>query len=136
MKVESTRIVNNKESTHKRIYISSLTDDCPQKYANLILEHWGIGNGLHWHLDLTFREDDSRVRKDNGPMNLNIFRFSSYNIIKELMKKTSTTKRLCVVVRFNLTHYEKGITIDKSQMETLRIFYSKNIPQLSYKVNP
>ena len=72
--VESTRIVNNKESTHKRIYISSLTDDCPQKYANLIRQHWGIENGLHWHLDLTFREDDSRVRKDNGPMNLNIFR--------------------------------------------------------------
>ena len=72
--VESTRIVNNKKSTHKRIYISSLTDDYPQKYAKLIREHWGIENGLHWHLDLTFREDDSRVRKDNRPMNLNIFR--------------------------------------------------------------
>ena len=57
-----------------KVYISSLTDDCPQKYANLIREHWGIENGLHWHLDLTFREDNSRVRKDNDPMNLNIFR--------------------------------------------------------------
>lgn len=72
--VESTRLINNKETFHKRIYISSLTGHSPEKYANLIREHWGIENGLHWHLDLTFKEDDSRVRKDNGPMNLNIFR--------------------------------------------------------------
>lgn len=72
--VESTRIVNNKESTHTRIYISSLVNTPPEKYARLIRQHWGIENKLHWHLDLTFGEDDSRVRKDNGPMNLNIFR--------------------------------------------------------------
>lgn len=72
--VESTRLVNQKETTHKRIYISSLTHDSPQRYADLIRGHWGIENKLHWHLDLTFGEDDSRVRKDNGPMNLNIFR--------------------------------------------------------------
>ncbi len=47
--VESTRIVNNKESTHKRIYISSLTDGSAERYANLIRGHWGIENNLHWH---------------------------------------------------------------------------------------
>lgn len=30
---------------------------------------WGIGNGLHWILDVTFRENDSRVRKDHAPEN-------------------------------------------------------------------
>ena len=86
--VESTRIVNNKESTHERIYISSLTHDCPQKYANLIREHWEIENRLHWHLDLTFREDDSRVRKDNGPVNLNIFqKFGLFLLTHECMLK-------------------------------------------------
>lgn len=92
--VESTRIVNNKESTHKRIYISSLTDDSPEKYAKLIREHWGIENGLHWHLDLTFREDDSRVRKDNGPMNLNIFRkFGLFLLTHEPSKISLKRKR-------------------------------------------
>lgn len=62
--------------------------------------------------------------------------FSSYNIVKELMEKTSTTKGLSVIVRLNLTHYQKGITVDKSQMETKRILYNKNIPQLSYKIIP
>jgi Rhodopirellula transposase DDE domain len=62
--------------------------------------------------------------------------FSNYNIVKELMEKTSTIKGLSVVVRLNLTHYQKGIIVDKSQMETKRIFYNKDIPQLSYKIIP
>ena len=72
--VESTRVTNTKKTVHRRLYISSVTDDNPERYAALIRGHWGIENGLHWHLDLTFREDSSRVRKDNGPLNLNIFR--------------------------------------------------------------
>ena len=92
--VESTRIVNNKETFHKRIYISSLTDESPEGYANLVRGHWGIENNLHWHLDLTFREDDSRVRKDNGPMNLNIFRkFGLFLLTHEPSKISLKRKR-------------------------------------------
>ena len=72
--VESIRIAKGQEVISKRLYSSSLTDVGPEKYAHLIRGHWGIENGLHWQLDLTFREDASRVRKDNGPMNVNIFR--------------------------------------------------------------
>ena len=92
--VESRRILNGKETFHKRIYISSLPDDSPQRYAKLIRGHWGIENGLHWHLDLTFREDDSRVRKDNGPMNLNIFRkFGLFLLTHEPSKISLKRKR-------------------------------------------
>lgn len=92
--VESTRIVKGQKSTHKRIYISSLTSSFPEKYAHLIREHWGIENGLHWHLDLTFKEDDSRVRKDNGPMNLNIFRkFGLFLLTHESSKISLKRKR-------------------------------------------
>jgi len=62
--------------------------------------------------------------------------FSSYTIVKELMEKTSTTKGLSVIVRLNLTHYEKGITMDKSQIDTQRIFCNQIIPQLSYRIAP
>lgn len=92
--VESTRIINDKTSTHKRIYISSLTDNLPESYAGIIRGHWGIENGLHWHLDLTFGEDDSRVRKDNGPMNLNIFRkFGLFLLTHEPSKISLKRKR-------------------------------------------
>ena len=91
--VESTRIVNDKEIISKRIYISSLTDKSPERYAHLIRGHWGIENGLHWHLDVTFREDGSRVRKDNGPMNLNIFRKFALFLLKHEPSKISLKRK-------------------------------------------
>jgi len=55
-----------KRSHETRYYITSVEND-----AALILEsiraHWGIENGLHWALDIGFREDESRVRKDHAP---------------------------------------------------------------------
>jgi hypothetical protein len=62
--------------------------------------------------------------------------FSSFTLVKELMEKTSTTKGLSVIVRLNIAYYEKGITIDKSKIDNQRIFYNKDIPQLSYKIVP
>lgn len=92
--VEYTRITNDKETVHRRLYISSLTGKSPEYYAHLIRGHWGIENGLHWHLDLTFREDNSRVRKDHGPLNLNIFRkFSLFLLTHEPSKISLKRKR-------------------------------------------
>jgi predicted transposase YbfD/YdcC len=45
--------------------------------------HWGIENGLHWVLDITFREDDSRVRKGNGPELMAILRHIALNLLKQ-----------------------------------------------------
>ena len=45
--------------------------------------HWGIENSLHWVLDIAFREDDSRVRKDNAPENLAVLRHIALNLLKQ-----------------------------------------------------
>ncbi len=45
-------------------------------------EHWAIENGLHWVLDMQFREDESRARRDNSAENLNVLRHMAYNILK------------------------------------------------------
>ncbi len=45
--------------------------------------HWGIENGLHWVLDIAFREDDSRVRKDHAPENFAILRHIALNLLKQ-----------------------------------------------------
>ena len=37
-------------------------------------KHWSIESQLHWSLDVVFREDASRARKDNSPLNMNILR--------------------------------------------------------------
>ena len=44
--------------------------------------HWRIENSLHWVLDMQFREDESRARKDNSAENLNVLRHMAYNTLK------------------------------------------------------
>lgn len=44
--------------------------------------HWSIENNLHWVLDMTFREDESRARKDNSAENFNVIRQIALNILK------------------------------------------------------
>ena len=44
--------------------------------------HWSIENSLHWELDMAFREDESRARKDNSAENFNVLRQIALNILK------------------------------------------------------
>lgn len=80
--VKSERRVGHKRSTEARYYISSLAGD-----AKLILQtvrrHWSIENEVHWVLDVAFREDDSRIRKGNGPQNFAVVRHIALNLLKQ-----------------------------------------------------
>jgi predicted transposase YbfD/YdcC len=79
--VKSERIINGDTSTETRYFISSLPPDA--KYLlNVIRSHWGIENKLHWVLDMSFREDDSRVRHGNATENLAIMRHLCLNLLK------------------------------------------------------
>ncbi len=51
-----------KETIEVRYYISSLGVDV-KRFARAVRGHWGVENGCHWILDMTFREDESRVRE-------------------------------------------------------------------------
>jgi predicted transposase YbfD/YdcC len=48
-----------------------------------VRSHWGIENGLHWVLDVAFREDDSRIRKGNAPQNFAVLRHIALNLLKQ-----------------------------------------------------
>lgn len=92
--VESTRVTNLKTTIEHRFYISSLTDKNPQTYHKLVRDHWSIENQLHWQLDLTFKEDQSRIRKDNAPLNMNIIRkFALFLMDKDHDKISMKRKR-------------------------------------------
>jgi predicted transposase YbfD/YdcC len=54
-------------------YLSSLETDALQ-FLDIIRSHWSIENSLHWVSDLTFREDESRMRSGNSPENMNLLR--------------------------------------------------------------
>lgn len=72
-------------------FISSLPPN-----ARLILDasrrHWGIENSLHWVLDIAFREDDSRIRKGNGPQNFAVLRHIALNLLKQEQTATCGIK--------------------------------------------
>jgi len=60
----SACVRDGKETIEKRYYISSLPVGV-KRFAHAVRSHWGIENGCHWCLDMTFREDESRIRNKN-----------------------------------------------------------------------
>lgn len=82
VRVRAERRTGRKRSVEDRYYISSLEGN-----AKLALHaargHWSIENELHWVLDVAFREDESRVRKDHGPENLAVLRHMALNLLKQ-----------------------------------------------------
>ena len=87
--IEATREVNEKTSVEKHYYISSL--DRRHKAETILARargHWSIENNLHWQLDVSFGEDDRRLRKGHGAEN-----FSRLTrIALTLLKKETTLK--------------------------------------------
>ena len=84
--VESTRIIGDKISHEARHYISSLPSDI-NKISHAIRSHWSIENSLHWVLDVSFNEDQSRIRKGNVPQNVTIVKHVVLNLLKQAQKK-------------------------------------------------
>jgi len=60
--VTSCCLRDGKETIEVRYYISSLEVDVKQ-FARAVRGHWSVENGCHWVLDMTFREDESRIRE-------------------------------------------------------------------------
>ena len=73
---------NGSKSKQSHYFIFS----CKGLNAKELMEHkrshWSIENKLHWVLDMAFREDESRARKDNSAENFNVLRQIALNILK------------------------------------------------------
>lgn len=75
-----------KETSETRWYISSLSLNAKQALDS-VRSHWQV-ESMHWVLDMTFREDESRIRKAQGPLVFNIMR----KIAMALFKQDDTKK--------------------------------------------
>ena len=80
--VESQRHIGDKVTVDRRYFICSLneTDDL---FAKAVRRHWSVENELHWVLDVSFREDHSPIRRDNGAENMATTRHITLNMLRQ-----------------------------------------------------
>lgn len=90
--VECERIVDDKRNCERRCMIASLAAEA-EPIAHAVRQHWGIENGLHWVLDVTFREDDSRIRRGNGAENFSALRALAVSLLKQESTAISIRKK-------------------------------------------
>ena len=88
VRVQRERHFADKTEQETSYYISSLPPNA-SVILNAIRSHWGIENSLHWVLDVVFREDASRIRKDNSSQNIGVLRKIALNILKQDPSKGS-----------------------------------------------
>ena len=69
VQVERTRVIQGKSTTEHSYYLSSLDPEA-ERIAKAIRAHWQVENQLHWTLDVTFGEDDRRIRDATSAQNL------------------------------------------------------------------
>ena len=107
--VISACVRDGQETIEKRYYISSLPVGV-KRFAHAVRSHWGIENSCHWCLDLTFREDESRIRDRNIRENFAWLNRFLLSLLKQNPSKNSSTDNDTYVVSGNATIYDDGGT--------------------------
>lgn len=93
IRMERARTCNGVRTNETVYYLSSEEKDDASYFASRIRAHWGIENNLHWHLDVTFREDGCRVRTGNGAVNLSAIRKFAMEMLKSQDDRLSLKRR-------------------------------------------
>jgi predicted transposase YbfD/YdcC len=89
MIISTREIMGQKATVEYRYYLSSLEANA-KNLGSAIRFHWGIENSLHWVLDVQFREDQARNRKNHSAENMAIIRHMAVNLLK---KNQQTVKK-------------------------------------------
>jgi len=69
-------------TTERRYFISSLGGTDAARLADAVRGHWSVENRLHWQLDVSFREDERRIRKGHGAENYSRLCRLALNLLK------------------------------------------------------
>jgi len=98
--VRSTRYEKGKPTVEKRYYISSLTSQA-ERMGQIIRSHWAIEVKLHWHLDVSFNEDKSKIRAGHGAENFSLLKRCVLNLIKR-----DTTEKASVSLKRRMAGWD------------------------------
>ncbi len=82
-----------------RYFITSLTN--LKEFSDAVRKHWSIENQLHWSLDVIFREDASRAKKDNSPLNMNVLRKTALSLLNKAKSGRLSKRKLMFKASLN-----------------------------------
>jgi predicted transposase YbfD/YdcC len=83
---------SGKHSIEQRYFIGSISAEA-RLFAKAVREHWGIENCLHWRLDVTLKEDASRIRKGEGAAIMTTIRHICLNLFQKEPSKLSLKRK-------------------------------------------
>lgn len=86
--LHSIREIDGRKECETRYFISSLPADA-RMLAGAIRSHWAVENSLHWIMDMLFRDDECRIRKDNAPANFTVVKHIAANLLRAAPGKES-----------------------------------------------
>lgn len=88
----SERTVKGETTTEVRYFIGSRKMGV-RKYAKVLRGHWRIENNLHWQLDISLAEDDSRIQERQGAANVALMRKLALSLLKQNPTKDSIARK-------------------------------------------
>lgn len=92
-RIEATREIDGATTSETRYFALSWLPT-PEVLMATVRAHWAIENALHWQLDVSFREDAARNRKDNGPTNIAVLRRRALDLVRREPSKASLSMKL------------------------------------------
>lgn len=92
-RIDSRREADGKTTSETRYFALSWTP-APEVLLDTVRAHWEIENALHWQLDVSFREDAARNRKDNSPGNIAVLRRRALDVVRRDTSKGSLSIKL------------------------------------------
>jgi predicted transposase YbfD/YdcC len=87
-KVVRVRETAEKTTTETAYYLLSRALS-PERFSEVVRQHWGVENSLHWRLDVVMNEDQNRTRMGHGPQNLAVLRHMVINAMQKEGSKRS-----------------------------------------------
>lgn len=107
--IEADRdVIGHGRSVERRYYISSRPSDA-EELNDVVRGHWGVENGLHHVLDVSFNEDHSRIRRGHGAENVSRLRRIALNLLKDA---DAHTKRKSIKGRRKIAGWDNQFLIN------------------------
>ena len=110
--IESTREIAGRIETEKRYVITSLPADS-RRILHAVRTHWGIENGLHWCLDVTFGEDASLIRLRNAAQNFSFLRRVALNLFRADKSRSISLPRKIKTAAYNPDYLANALQLQE-----------------------